>query len=122
MKRRELLTNLAVVAVAAVVGLTFCEIGIRFFVVPADYLSVQMVHDDILGAVPEQGSAGGGFDVWGFRNAEVPESADVVAIRAWLGVFPPRRGRRLQNRPHHHLTRRARNHNPHWHRHPQSPR
>jgi hypothetical protein len=36
-----------------------------------------MVQDEVLGAVP---SGAAGFDEWGFRNRQVPKSADIVTI------------------------------------------
>jgi hypothetical protein len=38
-----------------------------------------MVQDDVLGAVPSA-TAKAGFDAWGFRNREVPKTADIVAV------------------------------------------
>jgi hypothetical protein len=39
-----------------------------------------MVKDDVLGAVPSSHTRAGGLDVWGFRNDEVPDTADIVVI------------------------------------------
>ena len=39
-----------------------------------------MVRDDILGGVPSADAAASGFDRWGFRNHDVPERSDIVAI------------------------------------------
>jgi hypothetical protein len=49
------------------------------FLNASDFLSLEVVNDDILGAVPSP-SAMAGFDKWGFRNRRVPESADIVAV------------------------------------------
>jgi len=46
---------------------------------PADFLRLEVVHDDILGAVPSP-SALAAFDQWGFRNPKVPDTADIVAL------------------------------------------
>lgn len=63
--------------VVVVIGLFLCEFAARTILNPSDYLSVEMVHDDILGGVP---TAASGFDSWGFRNREVPERTDIVVI------------------------------------------
>jgi hypothetical protein len=51
---------------------------IRFFLDRVDYLAVDPVHDTILGLRIEPHA--GGHDDWGFRNHEVPKSADIVTI------------------------------------------
>jgi hypothetical protein len=79
-KYRAVLINSAVVACAVLVGLLIAEIAARTALNPADYLSVELEHDDVLGAVPSRQTAGGAFDNWGFRNLVVPEAADIVAI------------------------------------------
>ncbi len=76
MKRRSVLTNVATLAISALVGLILCEVGARVALNPADYLSVEMVNDPVLGGVP----TGAGFDAWGFRNPQVPNNVDIVAI------------------------------------------
>lgn len=80
MKLRAIFLNLAIFAGSAVVGLLLCESGLRLFLRPADYLGVEMVKDDALGAVPSTHTRAGGFDAWGFRNKKVPVEADIVAI------------------------------------------
>ena len=77
---KKLLVNLLVLVVAGLIGVVLCELTARLVLRPADYLSVEMVHDDVLGAVPSAGARSGGFDAWGFRNREVPASADIVTI------------------------------------------
>lgn len=79
MKSNTALINAGVFALACVVGLCLCEGVARLVLHPADYLSVEMVRDPVLGAVPAP-AARGGFDTWGFRNSQVPERADIVAI------------------------------------------
>jgi len=56
------------------------EVGVRFVVNPSDYLTVEMVKDEVLGAVPSNDAIAGGFDSWGFRNRRVPDNSDIVAI------------------------------------------
>jgi hypothetical protein len=51
----------------------------RFVFNPSDILKLEVVGDDILGAVPSP-SALAGFDKWGFRNRGVPETVDIVAV------------------------------------------
>jgi hypothetical protein len=80
MKLKSLLLNASILVFSTIVGLLVCEVASRLILHPADYLSVEMVPDPILGAVPSTGSLAGGFDRWGFRNHKVPKSADIVAI------------------------------------------
>src|SRR5215831_8889691 len=79
MKLKNILTNSAVFAVSVVVALVLGEFAARLVLNPSDFLSVQMVPDPVLGAVPSP-SALVGFDDWGFRNPKVPQTADIVAI------------------------------------------
>ena len=79
MNARRILGNLALLVVSAGMALLLCEFVSRLILNPADYLSVEMVHDDILGAVLPS-SVAKGFDNWGFRNREVPQTSDIVAI------------------------------------------
>jgi len=78
MRVRQIAANALLVLFSLVVGLVLCEVGSRLVFNPADYLSATMLSDKVLGITIAPGSAG--FDAWGFRNAAVPESADVVAI------------------------------------------
>jgi len=78
-KARLILVNLGVLLFAVVAALLIGEVGARFVLNPSDYLSVDMVKDDILGAVPSA-TAKAGFDAWGFRNRSVPQAADIVAV------------------------------------------
>lgn len=48
------------------------------FLNPADYLSIEVVEDQILGGTVPQNRSG--YDEWGFRNKHVPSSVDVVAL------------------------------------------
>jgi hypothetical protein len=79
MKTKTLLVNLTVVAGSLVIGLLLCEVGARLILHSADYLTVEVVPDPVMGGVPSASSRGG-FDAWGFRNRAVPTSADIVAI------------------------------------------
>jgi hypothetical protein len=79
MKLKPILGNAAVFIVSLGAGLLLAEFAARMVLNPADYLSVNMAQDKILGAtVPKLGSEG--FDKWGFRNLEVPSSAEIVAV------------------------------------------
>ena len=80
MKIGPILANSAVLFVSCVIGLLLCEVGARFALTASDYLSVEMVRDEVLGAVPSTHTRAGGFDSWGFRNRHVPDSSDIVAI------------------------------------------
>jgi hypothetical protein len=79
MKLKTVLINLSVLVVAVGFGLLFAEFAARLILNPADFLKLDVVPDDILGAVPAP-SAMAAFDKWGFRNRKVPETADVVAV------------------------------------------
>lgn len=80
MRIRPVLINLTVFAVSVAIGVLLCEFGSRLVLNPADYLSVEMVQDPVLGAVPTPRTKANGFDAWGFRNLRVPGAADIVAI------------------------------------------
>ena len=80
MKIRTIVANLVALAISSTIGLLLCEVGARFALNPSDYLSVEMVKDKVLGAVPSTDTRAGGFDAWGFRNRFVPDASDIVAI------------------------------------------
>lgn len=80
MLSRKTAVNLAVLTLSTAVALLLCELGARLFLNPSDYLSVEMVEDEVLGAVPAPGTRRAGLDEWGFRNRSVPQHADIVAI------------------------------------------
>jgi hypothetical protein len=75
----KLLVPLSVILLSTGVALLVGEFVSRLVLNPSDYLGVGMVQDAVLGAVPSP-TARAGFDAWGFRNREVPESADIVAV------------------------------------------
>jgi len=78
MKSKPVLANVVVVLVSLLVGTILCEVGARFVLNPADYLSVTTLRDPVLGMTIAPDSPG--FDKWGFRNPGVPESVDVLAL------------------------------------------
>src|SRR5262245_45630584 len=78
LKLRKTAVNLAVLFITTALALLLCEWGARLFLNPADFLSLNMVPDKILGGVPASRTSG--FDEWGFRNKQVPSSVDIVAI------------------------------------------
>lgn len=79
MKIRKILVNLTLLVATTGIALLFGEFVARLVLNPSDYLGVEMVQDDVLGAVPSA-TAKAGFDAWGFRNREVPKTADIVAV------------------------------------------
>jgi len=79
MKMKKLLVNLIVFAVSMAIGLCLAEFGARLFLNSSDFLSLEVVSDPVLGIVPSPSSLAG-FDKWGFRNREVPATADIVAV------------------------------------------
>lgn len=79
MKTKKVLTNLGILVLSTGLGLLAAEFVSRLFLNPADFLTLEVVDDKILGGVPSP-SAMAGFDKWGFRNRDVPETADIVAV------------------------------------------
>jgi hypothetical protein len=77
---KKIFINLCLIASSCVVGLLLCEWTARLLLNPADFLSVEMVPDPILGRIPSKSTRDSGFDDWGFRNSKVPTSAEIVAI------------------------------------------
>jgi hypothetical protein len=80
MSLKKLILNVSVLAVSVALGLLLCEGAARLILNPGDYLNVEMVGDEILGAVPSASARSHGFDEWGYRNRKVPETVDIVAI------------------------------------------
>jgi hypothetical protein len=78
MNPKPVLANVVVVLVSLLFGTILCEVGARFVLNPADYLSVTTLRDPVLGMTIAPDSPG--FDKWGFRNPAVPESVDVLAL------------------------------------------
>jgi hypothetical protein len=54
------------------------ELIAKLILNPVDYLSPVLFRDEILGIRPLGKS--GGHDNWGFRNAKVPETAEIVTL------------------------------------------
>ena len=79
MKLKSAVINLGVLVVSIGIALLIAEFISRFVFNPSDILKLEVVGDDILGAVPSP-SALAGFDKWGFRNRGVPETVDIVAV------------------------------------------
>jgi len=79
MKLKKTLINLCVLVASVGFALLLAEFVSRLVLNPADFLKLEVVKDDVLGAAPSP-SAMAAFDRWGFRNREVPKTADIVAI------------------------------------------
>jgi hypothetical protein len=79
MKLKKFLINFTVLVVSCACALLLAEFVSRRVLNPEDYLKLDVVSDDILGAVPAP-SAMAAFDRWGFRNPKVPETSDIVAV------------------------------------------
>ena len=75
---RELLLGGVLLVASFLVALALAEACLRLFVEPVDFLTPRLVGDPVLLHRLEPGS--GSHDAWGFRNAEVPERAEIVAI------------------------------------------
>jgi hypothetical protein len=80
LKKNALLANALLVCGSLVASLLLAELAARIVLNPSDYLSVEMIRDARLGAVPSPTTRATGFDDWGFRNPAVPDTADIVAI------------------------------------------
>jgi len=106
---RRTLINLSIFLVSTTVALLVAEFAARLVLNPSDFLSLEVVGDDILGAVPSP-STMAGFDKWGFRNREVPQGVDFVAVgdshtygntarmkESWPYVLGQLTGRRVYN-------------------------
>jgi len=72
------LGNIALLLASSAFALLLCELIARLILNAVDYRSPVLVRDEILGIrLPAKS---GGHDNWGFRNAEVPETAEIVAL------------------------------------------
>jgi hypothetical protein len=78
MKLKQTIAKVIILVVSFSVGVLLCEAGARLILNPADYLSAEIIRDNVLGITIAPNSPG--FDEWGFRNRRVPSTADVVAI------------------------------------------
>jgi hypothetical protein len=79
MKLKKALINLGMFLLSVGLGLLLAELVSRLVFNSSDFLQVELVKDDILGIVPSP-SAVARFDKWGFRNRNVPETVDIVAV------------------------------------------
>ena len=65
---KRIFINLCIVASSVVVGLLLCEWAARLLLNPADFLSVDMVPDPILGRIPSKSTRDSGFDELGLQE------------------------------------------------------
>lgn len=72
------LLSVGVAVAAIVVSILLAEVAARFLVDPADFLNVDPVQDEFLGHKIAAGAKG--HDALGFRNRELPQQANIVAI------------------------------------------
>ncbi|MBF0188772.1 MAG: hypothetical protein HQL50_12685 [Magnetococcales bacterium] len=75
---RRLLLSLLTMLIGLSVGLLLVEGGARLVLDPVDYLKPVLSRHEVLGHAIESGSAH--HDRWGFRNSEVPDTVQIVAI------------------------------------------
>ena len=66
------------ILISTVISLLFGELLARFAVNPGDFLQATMTDDPVLGHRIRPHTTG--HDALGFRNREVPERANIVAI------------------------------------------
>src|SRR5579862_4874650 len=78
-KLRKASINLSVLVLSLAIALLMCEFLARMVVHPGDFLGIEPVNDNILGMVPSAATKAG-YDAWGFRNRQVPQQADIVAV------------------------------------------
>jgi len=72
------LGNIALLLASSEFALPLFELIARLILNPVDYLSPVLVRDEILGIrLP---CKSGDHDNWGFRNAKVRETAEIVAL------------------------------------------
>ena len=79
MTLKKISLNCVTVLVSVGLAVVICEFMARLVLNPSDFLTLDMVPDKVLGAVPSP-AAMAGFDKLGYRNREVPNTADIVAI------------------------------------------
>jgi len=72
------MAKVVALTLSCLVSLLVVEVGLRVAFEAVDFLKPDMSDDTILGWRIVAGSAG--HDEWGFRNDEVPETVDTVAI------------------------------------------
>jgi hypothetical protein len=73
------LGNIALLLASSAFALLLCELIARLILNPVDLsLGGVLVRDEILG-IRLPGKSGG-HDNWGFRNAKVPETAEIVTL------------------------------------------
>lgn len=105
---KRVLNNLLLLLLSLLLGLLPAEFLARLALDPVDYLWPELVADEYLDH-RIQGNTGG-HDAWGFRNAGVPEKADIVCIgdsmtygvtamarESWPAVLGKLRGRTVYN-------------------------
>ena len=77
MRSKLRLGNIALLLASSAFAL-LCELIAGLILNPVDYLSPVLVRDETLGIrLPGKSD---GHDNWGFRNAKVPETAEIVAL------------------------------------------
>jgi len=83
---------LLTLAVALGIGVAAMEVGLRLALNPSDFMQATLVDDPVLGQRIAPGTSG--HDALGYRNAQVPAKARVVAIgdSHTYGVSAPRDG------------------------------
>ena len=74
----SMLRKLGLLAAGVFAAFIIAEGALRLLLDPVDYLQLNLVPDDRLGHRIAPNSAG--HDAWGFRNREVPEHVEIVAL------------------------------------------
>ena len=70
--------NIITLCVSFMVSLLLAEAAIRLVFDPIDYLAVETEADPVLNHRIRAGASG--HDDWGYRNADIPETAEILAI------------------------------------------
>lgn len=73
-----MLKNLLTLVASLAISLLLAEGAVRLVLDPVNYLQIEPVDDPILGIRVDPGASG--HDDWGFRNPDVPDQVDILAI------------------------------------------
>ena len=77
-KIKNIVLTISVLLISLSVSIIFAEFFIRLFYDPRDFLRPKLIQHNVLGHIIEPSSLG--YDSWGFRNEEEPDSANIIFI------------------------------------------
>lgn len=73
-----MLKNTLILTISCLVSVLFAELAVRIVFDPIDYLATSPESDPVLNHRIAPGASG--HDDWGYRNKDVPEAAEILAI------------------------------------------